>query len=104
MNLSQTYLQGQTHVLAGKVASTSMEDAVHCRGGCSALRLRRAKLAPKSPVLFYKVSDLHTHDHSGAVWKAKYYLDLEKFLNQPDADLNIMLADASESPPESTQI
>lgn len=33
-----------------------------------------------------------------------YYLDLEKFLNQPDADLNIMLADASESPPESTQI
>ena len=33
-----------------------------------------------------------------------YYLDLEKFLNQPDADLNIMLAQASESPPESTQI
>ena len=33
-----------------------------------------------------------------------YYLDLEKFLNQPDADLNIMLAEASESPPESTQI
>lgn len=26
-----------------------------------------------------------------------YYLDLEKFLNQPDADLNIMLAEASES-------
>ena len=33
-----------------------------------------------------------------------YYLDLEKFLNQPDADLNIMLAEVSESPPESTQI
>ena len=33
-----------------------------------------------------------------------YYLNLEKFLNQPDADLNIMLAEASESPPESTQI
>lgn len=33
-----------------------------------------------------------------------YYLDLEKFLNQPDADLNIMLSEASESPPESTQI
>ena len=33
-----------------------------------------------------------------------YYLDLEKFLNQPDADLNIMLAEASESLPESTQI
>lgn len=33
-----------------------------------------------------------------------YYLDLEKFLNQPDADLNIMLAETSESPLESTQI
>lgn len=29
-----------------------------------------------------------------------YYLHLEKFLNQPDADLKIMLAEASESPPE----
>ena len=28
-----------------------------------------------------------------------YYLNLEKFLNQPDADLYIMLAEASESPP-----
>ena len=28
------------HVLAGKVASTCVEDAVHCRGGCSALRER----------------------------------------------------------------
>ena len=28
-----------------------------------------------------------------------YYLNLEKFLNQPDADLNIMLAQVSESPP-----
>ena len=28
-----------------------------------------------------------------------YYLNLEKFLNQPDADLNIMLSEASESPP-----
>lgn len=28
-----------------------------------------------------------------------YYLNLEKFLNQPDADLNIMLAEVSESPP-----
>lgn len=33
-----------------------------------------------------------------------YYLNLEKFLNQPDADLNIMLAEASESPPESIEI
>ena len=30
-----------------------------------------------------------------------YYLNLDKFLNQPDADLNIMLAEASESPPVS---
>lgn len=29
-----------------------------------------------------------------------YYLNLEKFLNQPDADLNIMLAEASEPPPQ----
>ena len=29
-----------------------------------------------------------------------YYLHLENFLNQPDADLKIMLAEASESPPE----
>lgn len=28
-----------------------------------------------------------------------YYLNLEKFLNQPDADLKTMLAQASESPP-----
>ena len=28
-----------------------------------------------------------------------YYLNLEKILNQPDSDLKIMLADASESPP-----
>ena len=32
-----------------------------------------------------------------------YYMNLEKFLNQPDADLKIMLADASESPPEETE-
>ena len=29
-----------------------------------------------------------------------YYLNLEKFLNQSDADLNSMLIEASESPPE----
>lgn len=33
-----------------------------------------------------------------------YYLNLEKFLNQPDANLNIMLAEASESPPVSIGI
>ena len=29
-----------------------MAVAVHCRSGCSALRLRWVKLAPKSPILF----------------------------------------------------
>ena len=33
-------LQGRTHVLAGKVASTSVENAVHCKDGCSTLRRR----------------------------------------------------------------
>jgi len=33
-----------------------------------------------------------------------YYLNLEKFLNQPDADLNIMLAEASEPPPQEYEI
>ncbi len=33
-----------------------------------------------------------------------YYLHLEKFLNQPDADLNNMLANASEPPPEGIEI
>ena len=32
------YLQGGLQVLAGKVASISVEDAVHCRMGCSALQ------------------------------------------------------------------
>ena len=35
----RTYVQGRLQVRAGKVASISVEDAVHCRGGCSALRL-----------------------------------------------------------------
>ena len=70
-----TYLQGQMHVLAGTVARTcgdgctylrerllvlpwrmqctARTDAVHCRGGCSALRLRGAKLVPKSSVLLW---------------------------------------------------
>ena len=38
--LRRTYLQGRTLVLAGKVASTSVENAVHCKDGCSALQER----------------------------------------------------------------
>ena len=34
---------------------------MHCGGGCSALRLRWVKLAPKSPVLFYKVCRISIH-------------------------------------------
>ena len=49
----RTYLQGRLHVLAGKVASTCVENAVHCRSGCSALRLRWVKLAPKWSVVFW---------------------------------------------------
>ena len=33
-----------------------------------------------------------------------YYLNLEKFFNQPDADLNHMLAEVSESPPQESII
>ena len=40
------YLQGRMQVLAGTVAST-------CGSGCKYLRLRWAKLAPKSSVLFW---------------------------------------------------
>ena len=36
----RTYLQGRTHVLAGTVAHTCGENAVHCKDGCSALRRR----------------------------------------------------------------
>ena len=32
-------MQGRLQVRAGKVASISVEDAVHCKDGCSALRL-----------------------------------------------------------------
>ena len=35
-----TYLRGRMHVLAGKVASISVENAVHCGSGCSALQER----------------------------------------------------------------
>lgn len=33
-----------------------------------------------------------------------YYLNLEKFFNQPDADLKMMLENASESPPNLPEI
>ena len=39
--------------LREKMQCTARTDAVHCRSGCSALRLRRAKGTAKSPVLFW---------------------------------------------------
>ena len=38
--------------LQGRMQCTARTDAVHCGSGCSALRLKWVKLAPKSPVLF----------------------------------------------------
>ena len=46
-----TYLRGRMHVLAGKVASTSVEDAVHCKDGCSALQRRLQCTASSTLVL-----------------------------------------------------
>ena len=58
--LRRTYLQGQLHVLAGKVARTSVENAVHSKDGCSTLRRRlqctaseMGKLATESSALFW---------------------------------------------------
>ena len=39
--------------LQGRMQCTAGAVAVHCRKGCSALRLRWVKLAPISPVLFW---------------------------------------------------
>ena len=39
--------------LQGRMQCTARADAVHCGSGCSALRLRWVKLAPKSSVLFW---------------------------------------------------
>ena len=47
-----TYFRERLHVLAWRMQCTARTDAVHCGSGCSALRLKWVKLAPKSPVLF----------------------------------------------------
>ena len=80
--LRRTYLQGRMHVLAGTVARTCGDGCTYlqgqmlnegfsrkrlrerlqsfagavanvCGNGCNALRLRWAKMAPESPVLFW---------------------------------------------------
>ena len=47
-----TYLRGECSALQGRMQCTAEAVAVHCRSGCSALRLRWVKLAPKLPALF----------------------------------------------------
>ena len=47
------YLQERLQVLAWRMQCTAGWVAVHCRKGCSALRLRGAKLVPKSSVLLW---------------------------------------------------
>ena len=42
------YLRERLHILAWRMQCTARTDAVHCGDGCSALRLRWVKLAPKS--------------------------------------------------------
>ena len=49
----QTFAVKRGSALQGQMQCTARADAVHCGDGCSALRLRWVKLAPKSPVLFW---------------------------------------------------
>ena len=49
----QTFAVKRCSALQGRMQCTAGTVAVHCGSGCSALRLRRVKLAPKSPVLFW---------------------------------------------------
>ena len=47
------YLRGGCSALRGRMQCTAEAVAVHCRRGCSALRLRWVKLAPKWSVVFW---------------------------------------------------
>ena len=52
--VNEAYLRrGKCRALRGRMQGTARTDAVHCRGGCSALRLRWVKLAPKWSVVFW---------------------------------------------------
>ena len=48
------HCRGGCSALRERLQCTAGAVAVHCKDGCSALRLRRAKLAQKSSVLFYR--------------------------------------------------
>ena len=63
--------------------------AVHCGDGCSALRLRWAKLAPKSSVLFW------TREKGGEtrpIWvtvaPTEYLLSLDYLKRRPDSPID----------------
>ena len=47
------YLRGKCSALRGRMQCTAEAVAVHCRRGCSALRLRWVKLEPKWSVVFW---------------------------------------------------
>ena len=51
--------------LQGRMQCTAGAVAVHCRSGCSALRLKWVKLAPKSSVLFWTRKGRRDTPHMG---------------------------------------
>ena len=51
--------------LQGRMQCTARADAVHCGSGCSALRLKWVKLAPKSSVLFWTRKGRRDTPHMG---------------------------------------
>ena len=93
---SRKYLRGRLQVLAGKVANISVEeavhcedgcsalrgrmqctagtDAVHCGSGCSALRLRGVKLALTSSVLYWIREKGGKAHHKGSLLVPREYL------------------------------
>ena len=71
-----TYLRERLHVLAWRMQCTARTDAVHCRSGCSALRLKWVKLAPKSSVLFWTRKGRRDTPHTGLCSPLIYLLNL----------------------------
>ena len=67
---------GGCSALQGWLQCTAGTVAVHCGGGCSALRLRWAKLAPKSSALFWdKRKGRKNSPHTGHRSPWKYLLN-----------------------------
>ena len=79
---------GGCSALQGRMQCTAGTVAVHCGDGCSALRLRWAKLAPKSSVLFW------TREKGGEtrpIWvtvaPTEYLLSLDYLKRRPDSPI-----------------